>query len=101
MAAPALRRLAPALLGLVLVASMAHAQARLTTPQEALGFRPGDDYQLATYTQLTAWWKQLAAQSDRMNLIWIGKTAEGRDQWTAIITSPANHARLERYQEIS
>ncbi len=101
MAAPALRRLARATLGLVLVASTAHAQSRLTTPQEALGFRPGDDYQLASYTQLTAWWKQLAAQSDRMKLISIGQTAEGRDQWTAIITSPANHARLERYQEIS
>ena len=102
MAAPALRQLATAFLGLTLViATTGVAQARLTTPQEALGFRPGDDYQLASYTQLTEWWKQLDVQSDRMKLVSIGKTAEGRDQWTAIITSPANHAKLDRYQEIS
>jgi len=77
------------------------AQVRLTTPQEALGFQVGDDYRLATYTQLTAWWQQLDAQSDRMTLVSIGKTAEGRDQWMAIITSPANHARLARLKEIS
>lgn len=87
--------------GLMLVTSPLAAQVRLATPQEALGFQIGDDYRLATYTQLTAWWRQLDAQSDRMTLVSIGKTAEGRDQWMAIITSPANHARLARLKEIS
>src|SRR3970282_1485676 len=31
----------------------------------------------------------------------IGKTAEGRPQLMAIITSPQNHRNLARYQEIS
>jgi hypothetical protein len=31
----------------------------------------------------------------------MGKTAEGRTQWMAIVTSPENHRRLARYQEIS
>ena len=34
----------------------------ITTPQEALGFDIGDDYHLANYTQLTAWWQKLAGQ---------------------------------------
>jgi hypothetical protein len=98
MLAPRVRQAA---LGLLLLATPLFAQGRLTTPQEALGFRPGDDYRLATYTQLTAWWQKLDAESDRMRLVSIGRTAEGRDQWMAVITSPANHARLEKYREIA
>ncbi len=87
----------------VLAAGPASAQTSTqpTSPAEQFGFSIGDDYQLATYTQLTDYWKKLDAQSDRMKLVSIGKTAEGRDQWMAIITSPANHAKLSRLREIS
>ena len=52
------------------LALSAVAQAgRLTPPREALGFEIGDDYQLANYTQLAAWWQKLAAESDRMKLV--------------------------------
>ena len=50
---------------------------KITTPKEALGFNLGDDYQMANYTQLEAYWKKLAAESDRMKLVDIGPTAEG------------------------
>ena len=83
-------------------AAAAAAQPRhITTPKEALGFEVGDDYQLATYTQLVAWWKKLATESDRMKLVEIGQTEEGRPQYMAIITSPENHRKLDRYKEIS
>src|SRR6202158_5020391 len=36
-----------------------------------------------------------------MKLVEIGKTEEGRPQWMAIITSPENHKKLARYQEIA
>src|SRR5881628_1360209 len=78
------------------------AQAvRITTPRQALGFDIGDDYHLATYTQLDAYWHTLARQSPRMVLREIGKTAEGRTQLMAIITAPENHKRIARYQEIA
>jgi hypothetical protein len=86
---------------LAAVPAVLAAQGRITSPKEQFGFVLGDDYQLATYTQLTEYWKKLDGESDRMTLVSIGKTAEGRDQWTAIITSPANHARLARLKEIS
>ncbi len=79
----------------------AQTARRLTTSKEALGFDIGDDYYLANYTQLTAWWKKLAAESDRMKLVEIGKTEEGRPQWMAIITSPENQKKLAHYKEIS
>ena len=73
----------------------------ITAPKEHFGFNIGDDYCLANYKQLESYWKKLAAQSDRMKLVKIGVSEEGRDQLMAIVTSPANHARLASYQEIA
>jgi hypothetical protein len=105
-APPPVRRSAPlgALVATALLAltpAPLPAQARITGPVEALGFTPGDDYRLATYTQLTDWWRKLDAESDRLRLVSIGRTAEGRDQWMMIITAPANFARLDRLRDIS
>ena len=57
------------------VASPIQAQ-RITAPQEQFGFNIGDDYHLATYTQLQAYWAKLAQESPRMVLEEIGRTAE-------------------------
>jgi Zinc carboxypeptidase len=78
-----------------------HLAPHVTTPKEALGFNFGDDYQLANYKQIEAYWKTLAKESDRMVLHDMGKTAEGRTQWMAIVTSPENQKKLAHYQDIS
>jgi hypothetical protein len=85
---------------LLTVAATAAAQT-VTTPKQHFGFNIGDDYQLATYTQFVAYWQKLDKESDRMKVVEIGKTAEGRPQFMAILTSPENHKRLDRYKEIS
>lgn len=74
---------------------------KITSPKQALGFNIGDDYQMASYTQLEMYWKKLASESDRMKLVDIGLTAEGRHQWMAVISSPANIRNLEHYRRIS
>jgi hypothetical protein len=74
---------------------------KITTPKEALGFNLGDDYQVANYTQLEAYWKKLASESDRMKLVDIGPTEEGRRQYMAIVSAPENIKKLEHYKEIS
>src|SRR3989441_3298897 len=89
------------LIALLSLAASAVAQSKVTTPKEQLGFNFGDDYQLANYTQLVDYWKKLATQSDRMKLVEIGKTAEGRTMVMAIITAPENQKKLERYKEIA
>src|SRR5262245_51612081 len=89
------------LLSLALMASTASAQSHITSPKEELGFNFGDDYFLANYQQISAYWKKLATQSNRIAVQSIGKTAEGRDQLMAIVTSPENHRNLARYKEIS
>jgi hypothetical protein len=78
-----------------------HAQTRLTTPQEQFGHEIGADYELPNYTRLVAWWQKLAQQSDRMKLVDIGRTAEGRTQYMAIVSSPANLRNLEHYRQIA
>jgi len=61
----------------------------------------GDDYFLANYTQLQEYWAALARTSDRMKLVEIGKTSEGRPMMMAIITSPDNHRNLAKYRDIA
>jgi hypothetical protein len=77
------------------------AIAPLTTPLQQFGAGIGDDYFLATYPQLEAYWKRLDAESDRMHLVDIGRTEEGRTQWMAVISAPENLARLDRYRDIA
>ncbi|HUB81169.1 MAG TPA: M14 metallopeptidase family protein [Bryobacteraceae bacterium] len=90
-------------LAAILSAASLSAQSapKVTSPKDFLGFNLGDDYMVANYTQLEAYWKKLASESDRMKLVSIGKTEEGRDQWMAIISSPENIRNLEKYKQIS
>src|SRR5690348_16421003 len=90
-------------LGLCSAAPTAQQTPRphVTTPKEALGFNLGDDYQLADYKQIEAYWKTLDRESDRMILHDMGKTAEGRTQWMAVVTSPDNQRKLARYRDIA
>ncbi|MDQ2889920.1 MAG: peptidase [Gemmatimonadota bacterium] len=93
----------------VVVAPHAMAQAdvapsvtsSITTPKQQFGHDIGDDYWLATYDQFAAYWRKLAGESDRMKLVEIGKSEEGRPQLMAIISSPENMKHLARYQEIA
>lgn len=77
------------------------AQNKITTPKEQFGVDIGDDYFLVNYTQLVKYWKKLAKESPRMRLEKIGTTAEGREQYMAMITSPQNHMKLDRFKETS
>src|SRR5262247_3932124 len=85
----------------LLTTATALAQNKLTSPKDHFGFNIGDDYQLANYTQYEAYIKKLDQESDRMKVVEMGKSAEGRTMYVAIITSPENHKKLERYKEIS
>ncbi len=86
----------PATLLLTAVLAMPAAAAQsLPTPESVLGFRPGDDFKLATYGESIGYFRALAAASDRIRLVDVGTTSEGRTWTIAFISSPANLARLE------
>ena len=93
-----------ALASLLFVAAALAAPLRaqnLTTPETFFGHAIGADYQLPNYTKFEAYWRLLDRESPRLVVEEIGRTAEGRAQLMAIVTSPENHARLARYKEIS
>jgi len=94
----------PLLLPVVLAAIAAapvQAQGKLTTPKEFFGHNIGDDYFLPTYDQFMAYWRKLDGESNRMKVIEIGKSAEGRPHLAAIVTAPENFAKLDRYKQIA
>jgi len=75
------------------------AAPRLTSPKAFLGFNLGDDYQLPNYTQLAGYWERLDRESDRLKVVPIGLTEEGRTMVMGIVTSPANHRRLYGFKD--
>ncbi|GAB3896067.1 M14 family metallopeptidase [Spirosoma agri] len=85
----------------MLLLSLNMVWAQIPAPKQHFGFTIGDDYQLATYTQTEAYFRKLAATSDRVKLVDIGPTEEGRRQLMLVVSSPANLKKLSRYKEIS
>jgi hypothetical protein len=81
--------------------TQSQAAPAITSPKQQFGANIGDDYFLANYTQIEAYWKKLDSESDRMSLVDIGRSEEGRSQWMAIVTAPENFPMLGRYKEIS
>lgn len=73
----------------------------IPSPKSHFGFPIGDNYQLATFIQTEAYLKKVAAVSPRMKLQSIGKTEEGRNQYMAIVSDPANIKNLAKYKAIS
>ena len=73
----------------------------IPSPKSHFGFSIGDNYQLATFSQTEAYLKKVAAVSPRMKLQSIGKTEEGRNQYMAIVSDPANIKNLAKYKAIS
>ena len=73
----------------------------IPSPKSHFGFSIGDNYQLATFIQTEAYLKKVAAVSPRMKLQSIGKTEEGRNQYMAIVSDPANIKNLAKYKAIS
>ena len=94
------KRLILSWLSILFVATRAIAQ-HIPSPKEHFGFEIGADYKLANYTQSEAYFKKVAAASDRVVMETAGKTSEGRDQHLIIISAPDNLAKLDTYKDIS
>ena len=99
------RTLIPALLvSSIICTALAAVPARaqtIPTPESVLGHKPGDDFYLATYDESIEYFRRLAAVSNRIKLISIGKTTRGLDWQIALISTPQNLAHLDKYKDIS
>src|SRR5262245_57583155 len=63
---------------------------RIPEPSEVIGFRPGDDRKLASWSQIVDYIKRLEQTSDRLKFQELGKTTLGRPFVLATISSPSN-----------
>jgi hypothetical protein len=82
-------------------AALAGQAAPIPTPESVLGFIPGADYKLATYEQSVDYFQRLDAASESLTLVEVGRTSEDRPFYLALISSPENLSRVDRYREIS
>jgi len=89
------------LVGIAAILSFSTAGAAPASPSDIFGFQPGDDYKLASYEQMEVYYRQLAQESDRVQLREIGKTPLGRNLYLLTISSVKNLANLEKYRSIS
>ncbi|MCE1198396.1 MAG: M14 family metallopeptidase, partial [Marinilabiliales bacterium] len=71
------------------------------SPLAHFGFSIGDNYRLATYSATEAYFRKVAAASDRVKLVDMGPTEEGRRQIMMVVSSPENIRNLDHYKEIS
>src|SRR5262244_3251394 len=73
----------------------------IPTPESVLAHKPGDDFYLASYDESRGYFRKLAASSNRIKLISVGKTSRGLDWEIALISSPETLAQIDKYKDIS
>src|SRR5262245_30057467 len=86
--------------GAISAGSAAAQTKSIPAPQEVLGFTPGDDRKLASWSKVVEYFQKLAASSDRVKFEVIGKTTLGAPFVYATISAPENLKRLDEFKEI-
>jgi hypothetical protein len=86
---------------LVLIAASLSAQP-ITPPDQFFGFQLGADRKMARWDKIVEYFHLMEKQSGgRLKVINMGPTSEGNPFLMAIITSPANMAKLEHLRQIN
>ncbi len=67
--------------------------AAIPTPRQTLGYALGDRF--TAHHMVARYFERVAAASPRVRLDTLGRTAEGREVIMAVVTSEANHARMD------
>ena len=75
--------------------------AQIPKPSETFGFEVGADYKLADYDQMLTYYEKLAASTDRVQMIDIGKSVMGRPMKLVFISSEENMKSLDKWRVIS
>ena len=78
--------------------SSSAAEFAVPMPANVLGFTPGDDRKLASWSQVLDYFQQFDRASDRVMFETLGQTSMGKPFVMATISAPENLAKLERVQ---
>lgn len=74
--------------------------AQVIPPEKHLGFKVGQDFKLADWSQITGYFDMLAQESSKVKLVELGTSTKGRRFIMAVISSPSNLERLEEIKNI-
>jgi hypothetical protein len=89
-------------LALLVATGTAQAQqASVPSPEKFFGFPMGADRKLANWDKLLEYYRLLDKGSDKMQVMELGKTSEGRPYIAIFISSPANLGKLDHYKQIN
>ena len=102
-------RLVPVLIGLLLLGPGPYTRAgaaqtarpAVPSPEQFFGFQMGADRKLANWDKLHEYYQLLAKGTNKMKLVELGKTSEGRPYIALFISSPANLAKLDQYKQMN
>src|SRR5882757_2746661 len=87
---------------LILLSSSLSATAQITPPDKFFGFQLGADRKMARWDKIVEYFHLMEKESGgRLKVIDMGPTSEGNPFLMAIVTSPANMARLDRIKQIN
>lgn len=75
-------------------------EARVSSPQEFLGFRPGTDRTIADWRQITSYFARLDRASTSVRVETIGETTLKRPFIVAYVSAPENIRELDKFKEI-
>ncbi|MFC3416227.1 M14 family metallopeptidase [Algoriphagus hitonicola] len=87
----------PLLLSLMLCMLLSFAQAQIQTPEQFLGYKPGDRF--TPHHRMVDYFEHVAENLPNVQLIQYGETNEKRPLILAIFSSPENMANLEQIRE--
>ncbi|MEW6363545.1 MAG: M14 family metallopeptidase [Acidobacteriota bacterium] len=73
----------------------------IPSPSQFLGMTIGADRTVADYRQVSAYFRALDEASARVEVVSLGQTTLGNEMIMAIISTPENLARKDRYKEIA
>jgi hypothetical protein len=71
------------------------------SPEQYFGHKMGEDFKLEKWPQITEYFTKLAASSNKIKLVEAGKSSAGNPMIVAIISSPENLQKLDRYKSIA
>ncbi len=80
---------------------LAQAPKTVTSPDKYFGFQMGADRKMARWDKMVDYYKQLAAESNRIKVVDMGPSTMGNRFLLVVISSPANLAKLDRLRQVN
>ncbi len=75
--------------------------ANIPDPETYFGHQPGADFKLIRWEKIVDYYHLLGNESDRIEVVELGKTTLGNPFLLAMISSPENLAQKDKYKEIA